>query len=98
MTKKKATSKTTKKTEEGFSHIREDNLLNESAEGKKATGLPANETVSPIDNPGHPSYIAPPSDDAVGNAAHMIRASRGEEVGHYQFPQSGIFNNTNLKA
>lgn len=77
---------------------RDPNLVNAPVEGKKSGASETAKEVHPNDDPSSPHYIAPASENASGTEAHFKKASRGEEVGHYQVPQGGIFNVTNLKA
>lgn len=89
----------TSKKSEATTTVRDENLVNAPVEGVKTKDVTAaKETKSPIDDPQSVHYIRPADENASGASQHAVRASRGEEVGHYQMPQSGVFNNTNLKA
>lgn len=79
--------------EELVSYEREENLVNAPAEGRK--GPEASEI---LERDNLDTRIPPPEENASGSRAHHIRASRGEEVGFYQIPQGGLFNNASLKS
>jgi len=104
-TKKRQTAKAkdgvrTDKTSEALTHERDENLVNAPVAGVKAGGQSERERTAlhPNDDPESQHFIKPPTSDDDGTRQHHVRASRGEEVGFYQIPQGGIFNNTNLKA